>query len=189
MKLHIWPMLASRALLALVFGILTLTWPGITLFALVVLFGAWCLVEGVSLLISTIRAGRDNDRRAAEIFASLSNIGIGVITLVWPGVTALALTLLVAAWAIVTGVAEVATAIRWRRVLTGEWVLGLAGVISVVFGIVLALAPVPGALALSQLIGIYALIWAGVLTVLALRVRRWEHELEPVLGRSVSAAR
>jgi uncharacterized membrane protein HdeD (DUF308 family) len=186
---HIWPMVAARALLALVFGLLTLTWPGVTLFALVVLFGAWCLGQGGSLLISTIRAGRQDDRRAAEIFGAVANIGIGLITLVWPGVTAFALTLLVAAWAILIGVAEVSAAMRWRRVLTGEWVLALAGVVSVVFGVVLALAPVPGALALSQLIGIYALVYAGILTVLAVRVRRLENGFESTLGRSVSAAR
>jgi uncharacterized membrane protein HdeD (DUF308 family) len=189
MSTRIWPLLASRALLALVFGVLTIAWPGVTLFVLVVLFGAWCLVDGVSRLVGVIRAGRENPRRRAEIFGAVSSIGIGVITLVWPDVTALALTLLVAAWAILIGVTEVATAIRWRKVLTGEWVLILAGVVSMLFGIVLALAPVPGALALSLMIGFYAVVYAGVLTVLAVRVRRWEHVDAPVMRGSATAAR
>jgi uncharacterized membrane protein HdeD (DUF308 family) len=188
MKLHIWPLLAARALLAFAFGILALSWPGVTLFVLVVLFGAWCLVDGVSLLISTIRAGKGNDRRGAEIFGALSGIGLGVLTLVWPGVTALALTVLIAAWAIVTGVAEMVAASRWRKVLKGEWVLILAGVASVIFGVVLAVAPVAGALALSQLIGIYALIYAGLLGILAVRVHRWERNYEVVVMRAASTA-
>jgi uncharacterized membrane protein HdeD (DUF308 family) len=189
MNTHIWPLLAVRALLALVFGVLTIAWPGVTLFVLVVLFGAWCLVDGVSRLVGLIRAGRENPRRTAEIVGAVSSIGIGALTLVWPGVTAVALTLLVAAWAILIGVTEVATAIRWRKVLTGEWVLILAGVVSVLFGIVLALAPVPGALSLSLLVGFYAIVYAGVLTVLALRVRRWEHGDAPAMMGSATAAR
>ncbi|MCW2584978.1 MAG: HdeD family acid-resistance protein, partial [Frankiales bacterium] len=117
---HLWPLLAGRALLAFAFGVLALAWPGITLYALVVLFGAWALVDGVSRLVTTIRAGADNDRRWPEILGGLAGIAVGVLTLVWPAVTALALTVLIAVWAIMIGVAETVAAIRWRRVLTGE---------------------------------------------------------------------
>jgi uncharacterized membrane protein HdeD (DUF308 family) len=188
MKEHIWPLVAARALFAFVFGVLTLAWPAVTLFVLVVLFGAWCLVDGVSRVVSLIRAGKDSGRRGAEVFGAVSSIGIGAITLVWPDVTALALTLLIAAWAILIGVAEVSAAIRWRKVLTGEWVLVLAGAVSVIFGIVLALAPVPGALALSLTIGFYAIVYAGTMSVLAYHVRRWENGDVPVARHSASVA-
>ena len=188
MKLHIWPLLATRALLAFAFGLLALTWPGVTVFVLVVLFGAWCLVDGVSLLVSTIRAGAGNDRRWAEILGALTGIGLGVLTLVWPGVTTVALTALVGFWAILTGVATTVAAIRWRRVLKGEWLLVLGGVLSVVFGVLLVLAPVPGALALSQLIGVYALVYAGLIGALTVRVHRWERHHEVVVIGAASAA-
>jgi uncharacterized membrane protein HdeD (DUF308 family) len=187
MKLHIWPWVAARALLAFVFGLLALAWPGVTLFVLVVLFGAWWLVDGVSLLVTTIRAGANNDRRRPEILGGLAGIALGVLALAWPGVTALALTILIGIWAILTGVAETAAAIRWRRVLKGEWVLLLAGVLSVVFGVILIVAPVPGSLALAQLIGIYAVIYAGLLGVLAMKVHRWERDHEVIVIRAASA--
>ncbi|MCW2500766.1 MAG: HdeD family acid-resistance protein [Frankiales bacterium] len=173
---HLWPLLAGRALLAFAFGVLALAWPGITLYALVVLFGAWALVDGVSRLVTTIRAGADNDRRWPEVLGGLAGIAVGVLTLVWPAVTALALTVLIAVWAIMIGVAETLAAIRWRRVLTGEWRLVLAGVLTFVLGVVLLLAPVPGALGLSQVMGAFAVVYAGLLGALAMRVYRWEKD-------------
>jgi uncharacterized membrane protein HdeD (DUF308 family) len=181
MKTHLWPVLAARALLAFVFGLLALSWPGVTLLVLVVLFGAWCLVDGVSLLVSTIRAGARNDRRWPEVLGAVASILLGIVTLVWPGLTAIGLTLFIGIWAIVTGIAETMAAIRWRRVLRREWLLVLSGVLSFVLGVLLIVAPAPSALALAQIIGIYALVYAGFLGALTVRVYRLERDHKPVI--------
>jgi uncharacterized membrane protein HdeD (DUF308 family) len=187
MKTHIWPLLASRAVLALIFGLLTVAWPGITLLALVVLFGVWCLIDGLSLAISTVRGDDDSRRRWADGLGAVASVGLGVVTLVWPGLTALGLTILIGAWLVVGGLAETIAAIRWRRVLTREWVLVLSGVLSVILGIVLLAAPAPGALALSQVIGIYAIVYAAMLGTMAVRVHHWEREHPTVGFRAASA--
>jgi uncharacterized membrane protein HdeD (DUF308 family) len=187
MKTHIWPLLATRAALALLFGLLTLAWPGITLLALVVLFGAWCLVDGVSLAISTVRGDDDRRRRWADALGAVASVGLGVVTLVWPGLTALGLTILIGAWLVASGAAETIAAIRWRQVLTREWVLVLSGVLSIVLGIVLLAAPAPGAFALSQVIGIYAIVYAAMLGTMAVRVHHWEREHPTVGFRAASA--
>lgn len=186
-KIHIWPMLTVRALLAFTFGILTLTWPDVTLYVLVVLFGAWCLVDGVSLLVSTIRAGKGNDRRWAEVFGAVAGIGVGVLALVWPGLSALALTILIGLWLVMTGAAEIFVAVRWRRVLKGEWILVLSGFVAMIFGFVLFVAPVPGALVLSEAIGFYAIVYAGLLGALAIRMHRWERDHEVIVIHAAGA--
>jgi uncharacterized membrane protein HdeD (DUF308 family) len=168
-----WWAFALRGVAAVIFGILALIWPDITLFALVLIFGAYALVDGLFTLGAAIFGGsRATRRRPWLILEGIIGIAIGVLTFLWPGITTLALLWLIAAWALVTGVLEIVTAIRLRRELQGEWMLALSGVLSVLFGILLAVWPATGALAVAFLIGIYAIAFGIALVVLSLRLRK-----------------
>jgi len=105
-----WPVLMLRGFLALLFGALALLWPGITVLALAILFGAYALVDGVGLLIDAVRH-KDRPHRALDVVAGIAGIGAGIIAFIWPAITALALAMLIGAWALVTGVAEIVAAV------------------------------------------------------------------------------
>jgi uncharacterized membrane protein HdeD (DUF308 family) len=168
-----WWVVALRGAAAVLFGLLALIWPSITLLALVVLFGAYAAVDGLFVLGSAIFGrGADGRSRAWLVVEGIAGIAIGVVTFIWPGVTTLVLLALIAAWALVTGVLEIVAAVRLRREISGEWLLALGGALSVVFGILLLVWPATGALALVLIIGAYALVFGIVLIVLALRLRR-----------------
>src|SRR5256885_4424651 len=122
-----WWVVALRGALAVLFGVLALVWPAITIGVLVLLFGAYALVDGVFALGSALFGGaRVEGRRAWLILEGVVGVAAGIVAFVWPGVTALALLWVIAAWAIITGVLEIATAIRLRRELRGEWLLVLS---------------------------------------------------------------
>jgi uncharacterized membrane protein HdeD (DUF308 family) len=169
---HNWWMLALRGLVAIVFGVLAFVLPGMTLLTLVFLFGAYAIVNGVLALVHAFSAPKGYPRFGALIFTGIISIAAGVLAFVWPGITALSLVLLIAAWAIVNGVFEIATAIRLRRVIEHEWLLVLAGILSVLLGIVILLQPGAGALALVWWIGGFAIAFGVLLVALAFRVRR-----------------
>ena len=166
-----WPLLLVRGVLALVFGLLALLMPPpLTLAALVILFGAYSFVDGVVALV--VAVGMRGQRGfGSMLLVGLAGIAAGVITFFYPAVTAIALLAVIAGWAIVTGVLQIAAAIALRKELTGEWRLALAGVLSVVFGVLMALNPAAGALAFVWLIAFYALFFGIVLIVLAARLR------------------
>jgi uncharacterized membrane protein HdeD (DUF308 family) len=160
---------ALRGLAAVIFGILALVWPGVTLAVLILLFGAYAIVDGVLALYSALRSG--GKHVWALLFEGIVGIVAGVIAFVWPGLTALALLFVIAAWAILTGALEVYTAVRIREAINNEWALIFGGVLSVIFGILLAAEPGVGVLALVWLIGIYAIIFGIALFALAWRLR------------------
>jgi uncharacterized membrane protein HdeD (DUF308 family) len=167
-----WWVVLLRGIAGIIFGILTFFSPGISLAALVLVFGAYSFADGVLAITSAIR-GRENDRWWVLLLEGLAGVAAGVITIFWPAITALALLYVIAAWALVTGGLEIAAAIRLRKVITGEWLLVLAGIASVVFGILLALFPGPGALAVVLWIGAYALVSGALLLALAFKLRSW----------------
>src|SRR5918912_3707466 len=168
-----WGWMALRGVAALLFGVLTLFNPGITLAVLVLLFGAYALVDGIFTVVAAIANRRGEPHWVALLVGGLASIVVGVGTFLVPGVTAIVLLYFIAAWAIVTGAAEIATAIRLRRVMTGEWLLALAGVLSVLFGVLLIARPGAGALAVVLWIGAYAIVFGVVLLALAFRLRAW----------------
>jgi uncharacterized membrane protein HdeD (DUF308 family) len=171
-----WWVVALRGAAALVFGILALVWPGITVLVLVALFGAYALVDGIFALGTAIFGrGATGGSRAWLVVEGVAGIIAGILTFAWPGVTALVLLWLIALWAVVTGVLEIVAAIRLRRELRGEWMLILSGVISVLFGILLMVWPAAGALAVTVLIGLYAIVFGVVLLALSFRLRRLGH--------------
>jgi uncharacterized membrane protein HdeD (DUF308 family) len=170
-----WRSLAVRGLAAVVFGVLALLWPGLTLQALVLLFGAFVLVDGVAMLVAVLtHAPQTEGRRGLLVFQGILSIAAGVITFFWPGMTALALLYLIAAWALLTGAMEIAAAIRLRREIDNEWILAVSGLLSVVFAVLLVARPGAGALAVTWLIGFYALLYGAFLLALAYRIRQIE---------------
>jgi uncharacterized membrane protein HdeD (DUF308 family) len=167
-----WWVVLLRGVAGIIFGVLTFIWPELSFTALVLLFGAYAFADGVLALITAVRQ-RGNDRWWLLVVQGILGMAAGVITVLWPGITALALLYLIAAWALVTGGLEIAAAIRLRKVITGEWLLVLAGVASVALGVLLVLFPGPGALALVLWIGAYALVAGVLLVMLAFRLRSW----------------
>jgi uncharacterized membrane protein HdeD (DUF308 family) len=169
-----WWLLALRGLVAVLFGVLAFMWPGVTLLTLVWLFGAFALVNGLLSLVLAAKAPKGYPRFGSLIFGGLLGILAGLVTFVMPGITALGLLILIAAWALVTGILEIIAAIRLRKIITNEWLLILAGIASVAFGVILLLRPAAGALALIWWFGAWALIFGILMIVLAFRMRNWK---------------
>ena len=167
-----WWALALRGLAAIIFGILAFVWPGITLWALILLFGAYMLVDGVFAIVAAARVAGEAARWWLLLVEGILGVLAGIVAFVWPDLTALALLYFVAAWAIVTGIFEIVGAIRLRREIEGEWALILGGALSVLFGVLLvAVGPGVGLLSLVWLIGVYAVAFGVLLLILAFRVR------------------
>jgi uncharacterized membrane protein HdeD (DUF308 family) len=173
-----WWLLVVRGVLAVVFGILAFVLPGATVTALVILFGAFMLVDGVFALFSAWRRAERRMSWWPFLLEGLSGVAIGIITFLWPGVTAFALLYLIAAWAFVTGVFEIAAAIRLRKEIRGEWVLALIGMASILFAALVVLFPGEGAVAIVWAIGAYAVVFGILLIALGLRLRRFHVDME-----------
>jgi uncharacterized membrane protein HdeD (DUF308 family) len=150
-----WWVIGLRGMAAIIFGVLAFIWPGITLAALILFFGAYAAVDGVLTLYTAIRWRGQSGR--ALILEGVIGLGTGLVTLLWPAITGLGLLFVIAGWAIATGVMEVLVAIRLRKLISGEWALILSGVSSIVFGVVLVVQPGAGALGLIWLLGTYAI--------------------------------
>lgn len=170
-----WRKVAVRGAAAVIFGLLTLLWPRLTLTALVLLFGAYALVDGL-FTVAAVLADEPETRgeRGWLMFEGLASVAIGVVTFLWPHITALALLYLIAFWAFVTGWLELATAARLRRQVRSGWLLIAVGVLSIAFAVVLVVNPGAGALATTWLIGWYALFTGALLLGLANELRMVE---------------
>jgi uncharacterized membrane protein HdeD (DUF308 family) len=166
-----WWMLLLRGVAALIFGLLVLTRPGITLASLVLFFGFYSLLNGVLAFFSALFANPDAENRWMLLGGALLSIAIGLLTLWAPGLTALVLLFYIAVWAISTGVLEVAAAFRLRKEIQGEWMLALAGVLSIAFGLFLLARPAAGAMAVLSVLGIFAIVIGALYVLLALKVR------------------
>jgi uncharacterized membrane protein HdeD (DUF308 family) len=167
-----WWVLALRGLAAILFGILAFAWPGITLFVLIIFFGAYMLVDGIFAIVAAVRAAGEEARWGLMLLEGILGVVVGLVAFFWPGLTALALLYLIAAWAIVTGIMEIVEAIRLRQEIVGEWALILGGALSVLFGVLLVVIPArAGLLSLTWLIGVYAVAFGVLQVILAFRVR------------------
>jgi uncharacterized membrane protein HdeD (DUF308 family) len=163
-----WWAFGLRGLAAVLFGILAFAMPGMTLAVLVLLWGAYALVDGVLALVSAFRTSHDH--RWGLIVEGIVGIGAGVVTFLYPGITALVLLYIIAAWALITGILEIVVAVRLRRVVTNELWLILGGVASVLFGLALLAAPGAGAVAVIWLIAIYAVVFGVLMLGVAWRL-------------------
>lgn len=183
-----WWTVALRGAFAVLFGVAALAWPGITVFVLVTLFGAYALVDGVIALGQAIGGGtRTVGRRGWLVLEGVVDVIAGIVTFMWPGITALALLFLIAAWAAVTGVLEIVAAIRLRKEIHGEWLLALTGGLSVLFAALLVISPSAGAIAVTWLIGVYAIIFGVALLALGVRLYRLGHEAGAMTGTDRAA--
>jgi uncharacterized membrane protein HdeD (DUF308 family) len=171
-----WWVYVLHGVAAVLFGIAAFVWPGLTLFVLVALYGAYAIVEGAISLVGAFRSG--GGFRWSLLLWGLLGIAAGIVAFVWPGITALALVYVIAVWAIAKGIVQIAAAVRMRREIKGEWLLGLVGLLSIAFGLLLAAFPGAGALSLVWLIGAYAIVAGVAMAALGLRLRRMDRAAE-----------
>jgi uncharacterized membrane protein HdeD (DUF308 family) len=182
---HNWWAIVLRGVCAVIFGVGTFVWPGITLAVLVLLYGAFLFADGILAVLWAIAGRRPGAFPWGVFLAGLVSVLAGLITLLWPGVTAIALLYVIAAWAIVRGVFEIMAAFHLRREITNEWLLGLNGLLSVVLGLLLIVAPGAGALTVLWLIGTFAIIVGVMMIILGFRLKGMQGEAgrRPAYGR------
>lgn len=166
-----WWLVLLRGVAGIVFGVLALIWPGLTLLTLIILYGAYMLVTGAIDIGAAIAGPGSAGPRWWLALMGVCGVIIGVLAFVWPGVTALVLLLFIAAWAIATGVLEIYGAIKLRKEIDNEWTLILSGVLSVLFGLAIIILPSAGALAIVWAIGIFAIAIGVLFCILAFRLR------------------
>ena len=174
-----WWILLVRGIAAVLFGIVALVWTEITLEVLILLVGAYLLVDGLFTLISAFGDRQSNERWWLLLLEGLVGVIAGIAIFIWPALSGLVLLYLVAAWAFATGILEIIAAVQLRREIEGEWLLIISGILSIIFGVLIAIFPGEGALAVVWLIGIYALLFGLLLILLSLRARS--------MGRSPAA--
>jgi uncharacterized membrane protein HdeD (DUF308 family) len=164
-------LLLLRGIAAILFGVLAFSWPGLTLLTLILLYGAFAVIDGAIAITAALRGGESTGRGWLAI-VGLLGIAVGAFTFMLPGMTALILLFTIAGWAIATGMLQVIGAVRLRKEIDNEWLLILSGLVSVLFGLGILLYPGAGALALAWVIGTYAVI-AGVIYIgLAFRLKK-----------------
>ena len=183
-----WWLFALRGILALLFGIVAAFWPGLVWLFVVASFAAFAIIDGIFSIAVAIWGPVKGGWWWAFILQGVLGIVAGVITIFYPGLTSLVLLIFIAIWAILIGVLEIAAAIRLRREIKGEWILGLAGVLSVLFGITSLVMPAAGALAIAWLIAAYAIAVGLLWLILAFRLRGARDAVAPHdLGRGIPA--
>lgn len=173
-----WWLLALRGLLAVIFGVLTLINPAASLAVLVLFFGAYALIDGIFAIIAGATASENDKRWGWLIAGGVLGILVGIGTLFWPQATAFALTIWIAVWAIFVGIAQVASAIRLRKEIEGEFWLILGGAIAVLFGILALASPLAGAVAITLTIGLFAIIYGVTMLIVAFRLRGLRREVQ-----------
>ncbi|SMX48834.1 HdeD family acid-resistance protein [Maliponia aquimaris] len=167
-----WWIFLLRGVAAIVFGIMAIAWPALTLAVLVMLFGAYVLVDGVFGLIDAIRLRGRLIRVWPLVLDAVLGIAVGLLTLLWPGATALVLLMFIAAWVVVGGLLRIVLAYQIRHEIKGEWILIMGGVLSILFGGLLVALPQAGLVTLVWLIGFYAVAFGVLFVLLALRLRK-----------------
>jgi len=170
-----WWLLLLRGIAAIVFGVLAFIWPGLTLVTLVLLYGAFALVDGVLSLVAAFTGSAKPVSTWWLVLVGLLGIAAGIVTFLWPGITAILLVLFIGAWALVHGIFEIIGAIQLRKEIDNEWMLILGGVLSVIFGAIILVAPGAGALGLVWAIAAYSIVFGIMFVALSLRLRKYRH--------------
>lgn len=167
-----WGWIALRGAAAVIFGVLGFAWPGVTLTVLTLWWGAYAFTEGVLALIAAFRVRDDGRPMWALVVIGILGIAAGVMTFLWPSMTALLLLTLIAVWAFFMGIFQIVTAVRLRKEIKNEWLLALSGVLSILFGVLMMASPGEGALAVVWVIAGYSLVFGVLLIVLALGLKK-----------------
>lgn len=177
-----WWLILVRGIAAVLFGIIAIIWPDLTVTALVILFGAYALVDGAFTAGAAIGGAMRGRRWGMQLLSGLLGVLLGIIVMAWPDVTVFALALLIAAWALAIGVLQIAAAIRLREVIEGEWLMIVSGVLAILFAAVLIVSPIGSIITLAIVAGAFAVIFGIDLIAIALRLKRWGDQLgDPAL--------
>jgi uncharacterized membrane protein HdeD (DUF308 family) len=164
-------LLIIRGIVGVVFGLVAFAWPGVTIAALVVIFAMYAIIDGATNLMLGLSRRPGLGRSWWTAIQGIVGIVAGVLAFVWPGVTALALVIFIGAWAIVTGLFEIAAAIKLRKEIRGEWMLALSGLLSLVFGVLVFAFPGAGAVGIAWVLAAYAMAGGIILIALGVRLR------------------
>ena len=168
-----WWVLVIRGVIGLVFGFLFIFWPGLSLVALIYLFGAYALVDGVFAAAQALRLGVHNDRWWPLLFEAIVGIAVGIVFFRFTGLSAVAVAFTIAVWAIATGIFEIVAAFRFGGGGGAPWLLGLGGVLSIIVGVLFAIAPVQALIAYVIVLGVYAIVFGIMMIVWGFRLRSW----------------
>jgi uncharacterized membrane protein HdeD (DUF308 family) len=172
-----WRWVILRGVVAILFGLLAFARPGLMSLTLFLWFAAYAFIEGVATLISAARDhGAGGFRRGTLVVEGLLGIAVGVVSVLWPASAALALIWVIGLWAVIAGAMEIMSAIRLRKIIEHEWMLGLAGALTVALGFVLLYRPLAGGLAIIWWLASYAIVFGGLMIGLGLRLRRYAYE-------------
>jgi len=166
-----WGWVVFRGVLAVLFGLFAFARPGAMAFSMVLVFGCYAFIAGIATVIAAARRGHAGESWGALLLDGLLGIAVGVLAVLWPARTALAFVWLIGAWALLTGILEIASAIKLRKLIQHEWLLGLAGAVSIAFGLLMFYRPIAGGLAVVWWLGAYALIFGASLVALAISLR------------------
>lgn len=167
-----WWLVLLRGIVSILFGLVAFAWPGLTLFTLVLFYGAFALVDGIIALASAFTGGAKPVPTWWLVLVGIAGIAAGIVTFLWPGLTAIVLVIFIGAWALVHGIFEIVGAIKLRKEIDNEWMLILAGVISVLFGLMVLFAPGAGALGLIWAIAAYSIVFGVLMIGLSFRLRK-----------------
>jgi uncharacterized membrane protein HdeD (DUF308 family) len=167
-----WWLVVIRGVLAILFGLVALFWPGVTWLVLILLFGVYVIMDGVFAMLSGVVRTRYSPRWWMFLLEGVVSVAAGVIVLMRPGLASLVIIIVIAVWAILTGILEIAAAIRLRREITNEWMLTLGGFISIVLGVLMFFQPATAGLVITLMIGSYALMFGILLVMLGFRLRK-----------------
>jgi uncharacterized membrane protein HdeD (DUF308 family) len=183
-----WWAYAIQGLAALVFGILTLVWPGMSLAVMVALFGAFAVLSGIMLVAATFDAAKQRLHWGSLLATGILSLIAGLVTWFWPGLTALGVLYLVVAWAVVTGILQIVAAIELREIIPHTWLMAVNGVLSLVLAAVLAVDPRDGILSLVLVVGVYAIIAGMAALVFAFRLRNLQERIARIVPRLTRSA-
>jgi uncharacterized membrane protein HdeD (DUF308 family) len=172
-----WWLLTLRGVAAISFGVLAFLWPGITLLTLVIFFGAYALVNGVLSFILATKTSRNFPRFTGLILPGLISIAAGLVAFFTPGLTALTLVIVIGSWSIVNGVMEIVEAVRLRKEISNEWLLVLAGIAGILFGVAFLIWPGAGAVVLVWWVASFAIFFGILLIAASFRLRHFRNLL------------
>jgi uncharacterized membrane protein HdeD (DUF308 family) len=169
----VWWLVLIRGILAILFGLFALFAPGTALLALVFVFGAYAIIDGITAIIAGIRHRAEESHWIWHVVQGVVSLIAGIVAFTWPGVTVLAILFVIAFWSIVNGVAQIVESFTMRKMGASTWGWMLAGgIVSVIFGIVLVTQPGAGLITLLWLVGIFSIVFGVIMVVWALRLRR-----------------